>query len=165
MTLTVLDHRGKDAHPASGIIREHQADNLLLGIFHHAFARHIGISFACTSIEQAEEVVNLRRRAHRASRIAISGLLVDADYGTQARDEIHVGTFHVTQKITGIGVKRLHIATLAFGKDGVESERRLSAAAETCDYGQAFMGNRHVHILQIVYARPLYDNVSFGFWN
>src|ERR1039458_345615 len=46
-------------------------------------------------------------------------------------DRVDVGSLHLVEKLAGIGGKRFHVAPLAFGVNGIESERGFAGAAQT----------------------------------
>ena len=51
-----------------------------------------------------------------------SGFLFDGNGGRQSFNGIHIGLAHQRQKLSGISRKALHIATLAFGVEGIKSQ-------------------------------------------
>jgi hypothetical protein len=75
------------------------------------------------SIQHAQVVVNFRDGPNGGARTAVGGLLLDGNGGAEAIDGIDVGPFHLVQKLPGIGGKRLHVAPLPFGVNGIESQR------------------------------------------
>ena len=105
-----------------GIILSDHAEHLLFGIFHHLLACGIAVGRSCTGKEQTEEVINLGGRSYRGTWILIGGLLFDADDRTQSGYLIHIGSFHSSQEVTGIGREGLDVPPLSFGKDRVESQ-------------------------------------------
>ena len=150
VALTTLDEWRQDENLLAGIVLLNHLDDLLLGIFHHRFARLIAIGLAGTGKEQTHVVVDFRGGANGRTRILVGGLLLDADDGRQACNLVDVRTLHAAQEVAGIGRERLNIAALPLGKDGVEGQRRLAAAAETRDDGQRVAGYLDVDILQVV---------------
>ena len=89
---------------------------------------------------------------------AAGGLLFDGDGGAQAVDRIDVGPLHLVEKLARVGGKRLHIAALAFGVDGVEGQRGFPGAAQAGDHGEAVAGNLDVDVLQVVLARAMHGD-------
>ena len=51
MSLTIANEGSKEVDFMAFIIVKYRVDYLLFGIFHHRFARHIGVSFASTRVE------------------------------------------------------------------------------------------------------------------
>ena len=80
VSFALLDERSKKIDFSSLILLEYEFENLFFVVFHHFFSTQIGISIACSSKEQAEEVVDLRDSAHCRPRILVGGLLLDADH-------------------------------------------------------------------------------------
>ena len=122
MTLALSDERSEEVDSLAGILIENHLDDLFLGIFHHLLAAAVAVGSTGTGIEQTQVVVNLGSGAHGRSGILVGGLLLDADDRTETSNLIHIRTFHVAQEVAGIGRERLDIATLTFGKDGVEGQ-------------------------------------------
>ena len=110
----------------SCIVGHNHVEHLLFGVFHHLLASGVAVSGGSTGEEQSKVVVDLCRGADRGARILVRGLLFDAYHGTEARYLVNVWAFHAAEKVAGIGRKRLYIATLTFGKNGVESQRRFA---------------------------------------
>ena len=153
MSLTATHHRCQNENLPSGIVVHDHVDDLLLGVFHHRFARHVAVCLAGTGKEQSQVVVNLGRGTHGGTRILVGSLLFDADDGRQSGNLIHVGTLHASQEVAGVGRERLNIAALSLGKDGVEGQAGLAAAAQSGDDRQRVSGNGDVDVLQIVDTR------------
>ena len=76
-------------------------------------------------------------------------------------DGIHVGPFHLVQKLARVGGQGLHVASLPLGINRVEGERRLSRAAQSRNHGQSVPRNFHIDIFQVVLARAMHrDSVQ-----
>ena len=118
----------------------------------HRFAANGAYCQSHTSIQQTHKVVYLRHGAHRRAWILVGCLLLNGYHRTQPFDLIHIGTLHVSNKVTSIGRERLHIATLSLGIYGVERQRRLAAATQTREHYQLVARDLYVDILQIVLA-------------
>ncbi len=156
VSLTVLDQWREDINPVALVAFQYQAQDLVGGVFNHALSRQVGIGIGSTGIKQPQVVIHLGRRAHCTARIAVYGLLPDRDDGAKARYLIHIGAFQNPQHVTGIGGEGLQIASLPLGKDCVERQRRLAAAAESCDDSEFVMWNLHVYVLEVVDSSPQY---------
>ena len=109
-------------------------------------------------IQQAQVIVNLRDGSDRGARAAAGGLLLDGNGRAQAVDGIHIGPLHLVEKLARIGGKRLHIAPLALGVDGIEGQRRFAGAAQPGDHGEGIARDLDVDILQIVLARAVHGD-------
>ena len=123
MPLAVAHQRRQDVDALASIFLQDKLQDLLLGVLHHLLAGQVGVGHPGTGVQQAEEVVNLRRGAHRGTRVLVRGLLLDGDDRTEPRDFIHVGTLQVSQKVARIGRESLDITALPFGKNGIERQR------------------------------------------
>ena len=60
------------------------------------------VRYAYAGIQKSEIVVYLRYRADRRARIFRRGFLVNRNCGRQPLDKLHVGFFHLPQKLTRI---------------------------------------------------------------
>ena len=109
-------------------------------------------------VEQAQVVVDLRRRGHGGARIARGVFLLDGDGRSQPVDQIHVGLLNALQKLPGIRRERLHVAPLPLGIDGVEGERRLTRPRNPADHRQLAMGNVAGDVLQVMCPRTADNN-------
>src|SRR5690606_32122691 len=74
-------------------------------------------------------------------------------------DRVDVGLLHQPEELAGVRGKRLHVAPLALGVDGIESERGFPAAAQASDDGEAVAGDGDVDVLQVVFAGAANDEV------
>ena len=81
------------------------------------------------------------------------GLLFDRDGRRQALDVVHVGLVHHRQELPGIGRQGFHIAALALGIDGVESQRGLAGAGQARDHDQPVPGQVQVQVPEVVGPR------------
>ena len=115
-----------------------------------------------TRPEQPEVVVHLGDRPHRGSRVRAGGLLLDRNRGRQALDGVHVRLFHQPEELPGVRRQRLHITSLALGVDGVERERGLARARESCDHRQRVAGDLDGNVLEVVLAGPADDEGVAG---
>src|SRR6187401_2536276 len=66
---------------------------------------------------------------------------------------VDIRLFHLAEKLAGIGGKRLDVAPLTLGEDGVEGKRRFPRARKTGDDDEFIAGNVYVDILEIVLPR------------
>ena len=159
VSLAVLDEWSQQDDALAEVLAQEEVENLFFRVAHHLLAGDVGNSIGCAGIEQTQEVVNLRRSPHRASRVLVGRLLLDADDRTETCYLIDIGTFHASQEVTGVCAESLYVAALSFGIDGVESQRRLAAAAQACEYSKTVAGNLHIHILQVVDAGTFHANL------
>ena len=105
-------------------------------------------------VQQAQVVVDFSDGADGRARAAAGRLLLDGDRGAQPVDAVDVGPLHLVEELPRVGRKRLDIAALALGVNGVEGERGFARAAEAGDHGQGVARNLDVNVFQIVLACP-----------
>ena len=123
--------------------------------------RHVAVRavlHAELDVEQAQEVMDLGQRADRALAAAAAGALLDRDRRRDAEDRIDVGPRRGLHELPRVRVQRLEVATLAFGEQDVEGERRLAGAGDTGDHREALARNLDVDVLQVVLARVVHDD-------
>ena len=119
----MLHQRSQHIDTFSLIPVENELQDLLLRIFHHLLTREVRISLSCPGKQQTQVIVHLSGGTYSRAGILIGGFLVDGYHWTEARDLIHIWTFQVSQKVTGVSREGLYIATLTLSKDGIESQR------------------------------------------
>ena len=146
VSLTRTHQRSKDVDALALIIAVNEIQNLLLGILHHLLAGKIGIGRTGTGIEQTQVVVHLGRGSHRRTGILVGGFLFDGNHRTQTGNLVHIRTLHSPQEVSGVCREGFDIPPLSFGKQGIESQRRLAAATQTGYYRQAVARNLHINV-------------------
>lgn len=152
VALATLYERGHYHDVLAGIALAYEVDNLLLGILYHGLAACGGDGLSDTRIQQTDKIIDLGNGSYRGAGILVGGLLLDRNDGAESVDTVYVGTLHITDKMAGIGREGLHVATLAFGIDGVKGERRLAASAKTGKDYQLVAWKGNVYILEVVFA-------------
>ncbi len=115
------------------------------------------VADAC--VEEAQVVVNLRRRRDDRAWIRARRALLDRDGRGQSLNVFHVGLLHLFQELPRVSGKALDVAALALRVKRVERQRRLARPAQTCDNRQRIPRNSHGNVLQVVLSRALYDYV------
>ena len=109
-------------------------------------------------VEQAQEVIDLGERGHRALAAAAAGALLDGDRGRNAVDRIHVRPRRGLHELARVRVQRFEIAALAFVEDDVERQRGFARARHAGDDGEGFARNRDVDVAQVMFARVVDDD-------
>ncbi len=135
-------------------------DDLVGGLAGDGSAAVGAVGRAHRGVEQAQVVVDLGDGADGGAGAAAGGLLLDGDGRAEAFDGVDVGPLDLVEKLARVGGKRLDVAALALGVDGVEGERALAGAGETGDHRERVAGDAHVDVAQIVLARPAHRDVS-----
>ena len=103
--------------------------------------------------------MQLRQGAHGGAGIRGGGLLLDGDGGREAADLVVARLVHLADKLARVRGERLHVAPLAFRIDGVESQGRFSAAADTCDYHEFISWDANINIFQVMLACAINLNI------
>ena len=93
-------------------------------------------------VQQAQEVIDLGERGHRALAAAAAGALLDGHRGRNAVDGVDVRARRRLHELARIGVQRFEIAALAFVEDDVEGERGFSRARHARDHRERLARNR-----------------------
>src|ERR1051326_4433211 len=87
-------------------------------------------------------------------------------YGNRRRNainQVNVGFLNALQKLPRIRRKRLHIAPLAFGINGVKGQGTLAAAGNPRHHRELVVRYIKINVLEIVYPRPAdYDAFAFS---
>ncbi len=78
--------------------------------------------------QQAQKVIDLGERRHRALVSAAAGALLDRHRGRDAENGVYVGARRGLHKLPRVGVQGFEIAALTFGKQNIECQRALAAA-------------------------------------
>src|SRR5207245_9797912 len=155
---------GREDHDAVVELADFSVQNglydLLAGLARDGLAAVRAVRNADRSVDDAEIIVNLRDRSDGGARGARGGFLLDGDGGRKAIDDVHFGALHLIEKLAGVGGKRLDVAALALGINGVKSTRRLAGAGETGDDRQGVPGDLDADVLQVVLARA--PDYQFG---
>ena len=106
--------------------------------------------------EQAQVVVDFRRRAHRGARVSARRFLFNGDSGRQSLDEVAFRLVHSSEKLPRVGREAFHISPLPFGIERVEGERRLSRTRQARDDHELVARNVYIDIFQVVGARAFH---------
>ena len=108
--------------------------------------------------EQAQVVVDLRRRADGGARRLGRVLLLDGDGGGEPVDVVDVGLLHALEELPRVRGERLDVAPLALGVDRVEGERGLARAGRPRDDREGAPRDLEVEALEVVLPRAADDD-------
>lgn len=159
LTFASTNHRGEDLKLSTLVERHEAVDNLLRGLTADELAAHRAVGLTDAGPEQAQIIMNLCDGANGRARVAGRGLLIDGNCRTEALDKVDVGLIHLTQKLAGIGGKRLHISTLSLGEDSVESKGGLARSRQTGEHNHGVPGKVQIDIAQVVFPGASDDDV------
>ena len=117
--------------------------------------RHVAVGAVLRAeldVEQAQEVIDLGERGHRALAPAAAGALLDGHRRRNAEDGVDVGPRRGLHELAGVGVERFEVAPLPLGEEDVEGQRGLARAGDAGDDGEAVARDVDVDVLQVVLA-------------
>ena len=129
-----------------------------------AVAQHLVAALAADraanpGVQQAQVVVDLRRRADRRARVAQAVLLADGDGRADAVDLVDVRLLHAVEELPRVGRQRLDVAPLTLRVDRVERQRRLAGAADPGDDDELALRQRQIDVLEVVRAGAANDDL------
>src|SRR5437016_13782570 len=111
-------------------------------------------------VDHAQVIVNFRDGADGGARRARRRLLLDGDRRGKPFNDVDFGALHLVKELAGVGGERFDVAALAFGVDGVESERGLTRTGEPRDDRKGVPRNFDADVFQVVLARA--PDYQFG---
>ena len=151
---------GKDIDRVRSTV-ENVPEDILDGMGLHLFPTHGRIGAADAGEQQAQVVVDFRRRGHGGARIPDIDLLLDGDGGRNAFDHLHVGLGHPAQELPGVGGEALGKTALSLRKKGIEGQGGFSTAGDARDHDEAVPRDLYRNVLEVVDFRPSDDDISF----
>ena len=110
------------------------------------------------SKEKPQVVGDLGGGAHRASWAAADAALLDGERGGEPLDGFDVGLLELVEKLTRIGGKRLDVAALALGVEGVESQAGFPGARGAGEDHEFVSRDANVDAAKVVGARTAHDD-------
>ncbi|KAF1065941.1 MAG: hypothetical protein GAK45_02063 [Pseudomonas citronellolis] len=140
LALAFANHRGQQHQPSALRQRQHLVDHLADGL---CLQRNVVIRATRNThagVQQAQVIVDLGDGAHGRTRVVRGGFLLDGNGRGKTFDGVHIGFFHHRQELPGVGRQRFHIASLAFGIERIEGQRRLARAGQAGDHDQLVTG-------------------------
>ena len=153
LALFAPDHRRQD-HQLLAVAAVHDViHDLVGGLLRDGPVALEAVGVAHPGIEQPKVVVNLRAGGHGGARGRPPGSLLDRDGGGQSLDRLHVRLLHLLQELPGVGGKRLDVAPLALGVEGVKGQRGLAGAGEAGDDDEPVSGEVDIDPLEVVFPR------------
>ena len=126
--------------------------DLLGSLSARRLAAPVAVLLPQARIEHAQVVVDLRDGADSRSRVVRRGLLLNRDGRREASNALVFGLFHLPEKLPRVRREALDVATLTFGKQGIERQRRLAAARGPRHDDEALLGNADGDVLEVVLA-------------
>ena len=102
--------------------------------------------------QQTQVVVDFGDGADGRARVVGGGLLLDGDGGRKPLDMVDVRLLHQGEELAGIGGKRLHVAALPLGIEGIERQRGFARTGEAGNHDQLVAGQGQIDVLEVVGA-------------
>ncbi len=130
--------------------RKHVAENLFRGLTRDFVAANRAMRHADRGVKEPQVIVNFCNRPDGTARAAACGFLIDRNRRAESFDGIDIRTFHLVEKLTGVGGQRFHIAALPFRVDRVERERGLPGPAQSGNHGQRISRNADADIPKVM---------------
>ena len=161
MALSSSDQRSQQITFLAIVPGHDQVYDLFIRIADHLFSRYGRIGAGGFGIEQTEEIEYFCNGAHCRTGIVSGRLLFNGDNRTESCNLFHFRFLESSHEMFGIGTQGVHVASLAFGVDGVESKRRLAASAQTGHDDKFVSRQRKAHVLEVVGFRTCDFNIFF----
>src|SRR6266849_3412367 len=111
-------------------------------------------------VDHAKIIVDFSDGADGGARRARGRFLFDGDRRRKPFDDVDFGALHLVEELPRVSGKRLDVASLAFGVNGDDSERRFAGAGEAGDDRKGVPGDFDADILEVVLARA--PDYQFG---
>ena len=133
LAFAAATHRREQEDPRAVPQREDPIDNLLDGLRLDSLSAVGAVRDAHAREEDAEVVGDLGDGAHGRARGLRERSLLDRNGRRETIDALDVGLRELLEELPRVRRKRLDVAALAFGVDGVERERAFARAARPRD--------------------------------
>ena len=102
--------------------------------------------------QQAQVIVNFGDGANCRTRVMAGGFLLDGNGRRKPFDQINIGFLHQLQKLSGVGRKRFHIASLALGVQCVKRQRRFARAGKPGNHHEFVVRQVDIDVFEVVGA-------------
>ena len=103
-------------------------------------------------VQQTQVVVHLGDGADGGARVVTGGFLLDRDGGREPLDGVDIGLLHEPQELSRVRGERLDVASLPFGVDRIERERRFARAGQAGHDRQLVARDRDADVAEIMLA-------------
>ena len=147
LALTPADDRRHNHYPVFGSQRHYALDYLFRRLSRDSAPAPGAMRDTNRGEQQSKVVVDFCNCSNRGTRTAAGRLLLDRNRWAQPINRVHIRSLHLIKELACVGRKRLHVATLPFGVDRIESQGGLARAAQAGDYGQGVTRDLDVYVL------------------
>ena len=158
LALAPPDYRRHDMRPLAIGRSQNAVHHLVGGLADNLPTAVRAVRDANAREQQAQVVIDLGDCANRGAGVLGCRLLVDGHRRRQPVDMVHVRLVHLPKELPGIGRKRLHIAPLPLGIDGVKGQRAFAAAGQPGNHHQLVPRNSNTDVLEVVFAGTANDD-------
>ena len=141
---------------------QHAVDHLRNGLGKDALTTLPAVDLAGPRPKEAQVIVDFGNGADARARIAATRFLLDGDGRRESVDGVDVRFAPLFQELSSVRRERLDIASLSFGVDGIEGQRRLTRARQAGEHDQLVARDFHVDVLEVVLARAFDDDLLHG---
>jgi hypothetical protein len=95
--------------------------------------------------------VDLGDGAHGAARVAAGGLLLNADGGRKAFEEIDIRLVHLSHELAGVTGQGLDVTPLSLSVKSIESEGTFARAADPGENDELVTRQVEVDVAEVVF--------------
>ena len=145
--------RRQDHQLRAGRVLHHRIDDLRRALAGNRPAAFPAIRRPRPREENAQVIVNLRRRGHDRARIAAGRPLLDGNRRRQPLDLVDIRLLQLVEELPRVRRQRFDIFALPLGIHRIERQRRFPASRQAGDDHDLIARNVHVEILEIVLPR------------
>ena len=107
-------------------------------------------------VKESEEIIDLGDGSHGRPRVIAGCFLLDRYDRAQTVDALDFGFLKDTHEMLGIGRESVHVTSLAFSVDRVESQGGFSAAAQSGHHDKLVSWDVHIDSGEVVGLRATY---------
>ena len=94
-------------------------------------------------IEKSEIIVNFRHSSHCGAGVPVGGLLVYGNRRGESFNALHIRFLHLSQELSCVRRKRLHVTPLSFCIYRIKCQRRLTRTAQARKHHKLI--SRYIH--------------------
>src|SRR5260221_1593301 len=111
-------------------------------------------------VDDAQIVVDFGDGADGGAWRAGGGFLLDGNGGREAFDDVDFRALHLVEELASVRRERFDVAALAFGVNGVKSERGFAGAGKAGDHGEGVARDFETDVFEVVLPRAANDQLG-----
>ena len=158
LSLAFADERCEQLKPGSRPETADLFDDLLRRLLRHRTPAAMAVRSTDPREKDPEVVVDLGDGSHRRARVVRRGLLIDGNRRRETADGVVEGLFHLAEKLARVARKRLDVAPLTLGVEGIEGQRRLARTGDPAENDELFLGDLDGDVFQVVLTSAADDD-------